>query len=88
MSETPAPPQNVYDDPTFFAGYEALRRSEAGLNAAIERPALASLLPPLDGLAVLDLGCGLGDFCRTAVDGGAERVLGLDVSERMVERVL
>jgi len=28
--------QNVRDDAKFFAGYEALRRSERGLNAAVE----------------------------------------------------
>jgi hypothetical protein len=29
-------PQNIYDNPKFFAQYRALRRSESGLNAALE----------------------------------------------------
>jgi SAM-dependent methyltransferase len=35
---------------------------------------------------VLDLGCGFGWFCRWAREHGAARVLGVDVSERMLAR--
>ena len=42
------------------------------------------LLSP--GLRVLDLGCGFGWFCRWAAEQRAARVLGVDVSERMLER--
>jgi len=38
-------PQNVYDDPAFFAGYAALRETESGLNAVLEQPAFARMLP-------------------------------------------
>ena len=27
-------PQNIYDDPDFFAGYRALRTNDTGLNGA------------------------------------------------------
>jgi len=47
---------------------------------------LRSLLPPLAGLRVVDLGCGFGWFCRWAASQGAASVLGLDLSERMLER--
>jgi hypothetical protein len=43
------PPQNVYDDPTFFAGYKDLREKDAGLNGALETPALRARLPALSG---------------------------------------
>ncbi len=77
--------QNVYDDPAFFAGYARLRDSGAGLNEVLEQPALMRLLPPsLQGLRVLDLGCGFGDFARAARCGGAREVLALDVSQRML----
>lgn len=80
-----ANPQNIYDDPDFFAGYETLRRTGTGLNDVLEQPALWALLPPsLAGLRVLDLGCGFGDFARRARDRGAASVLGLDISERML----
>jgi ubiquinone/menaquinone biosynthesis C-methylase UbiE len=78
--------QNIYDDPDFFAGYAELRRTESGLNAALEQPALMSLLPPsLDGLDVLDLGCGFGDFAAAAKAKGAASVAGIDISERMLD---
>lgn len=76
--------QNIYDDGEFFAGYSRLRRSVDGLDGAPEWPALHSLLPDLRGSGVLDLGCGFGWFCRWARQHGAARVLGIDVSERML----
>jgi SAM-dependent methyltransferase len=76
--------QNIYDNPDFFAGYAALRRTERGLNAALEWPALRSILPELGGKRVLDLGCGFGPFCRYAAEHGAESVVGVDISERML----
>lgn len=78
--------QNIYDDPDFFAGYATLPRSVAGLDGAPEWPALRALLPDLGGRDVLDLGCGYGWFSRFAAEHGARRVLGLDVSERMLAR--
>ena len=58
--------QNIYDRPEFFDGYNRLERSVAGLAGAAEWPALRALLPDLEGLRVLDLGCGFGWFCRWA----------------------
>ena len=78
--------QNIYDNEEFFAGYSRLRRSVEGLDGAPEWPALRALLPGLSGLKVLDLGCGFGWFCRWARQQGAAHVLGIDVSEKMLER--
>jgi SAM-dependent methyltransferase len=78
--------QNIYDNPTFFAGYSQLRRSLEGLDGAPEWPALRALLPDLRGLRVLDLGCGFGWFCRWASARGATTVVGVDVSDNMLER--
>ncbi len=78
--------QNIYDDPGFFEGYSRLRRSAEGLDGAPEWPALRALLPDMRGLDVVDLGCGFGWFCRWAREQGAARVLGLDLSERMLAR--
>ncbi|WP_438023465.1 class I SAM-dependent methyltransferase [Sorangium sp. So ce233] len=79
-------PQNIYDDPGFFEAYSQLRRSVEGLPGAPEWPALQALVPALTGLRVVDLGCGFGWFCRWARENGAAHVLGLDVSERMLQR--
>jgi SAM-dependent methyltransferase len=78
--------QNMYDNATFFEGYSRLPRSVDGLEGAPEWPALRALLPELHGLRVLDLGCGFGWFCRWAREDGAARVLGVDVSQRMLAR--
>ncbi len=78
--------QNIYDDPEFFQGYSQMNRSIGGLDAAPEWPALKALLPAMHGLNVVDLGCGYGWFSRWARGSGAANVLGLDVSEKMLER--
>ena len=79
-------PQNIYDNPEFFEGYSRLARSVEGLEGASEWPVLRSLLPDMHGSRVLDLGCGYGWFCRWARQQGAATVLGIDVSEKMLQR--
>ncbi len=78
-------PQNIYDDQDFFEGYRRLRDGDSGLNGSVEEPAVIGLLPDLGGRSVLDLGCGFGDFCRFARSRGAVRVVGIDVSQRMID---
>jgi SAM-dependent methyltransferase len=78
--------QNIYDDPGFFQGYSQMARSIGGLDAAPEWPALRAMLPPMQGLKVVDLGCGYGWFCRWASEQGAHSVLGLDVSQKMLDQ--
>jgi len=76
--------QNIYDDGSFFSGYQQLRDAESGLNAAVEQPGLRALLPDPAGRTVLDLGCGDGTLARDLVARGAARVLGADPSARML----
>lgn len=78
--------QNMYDQADFFAAYSNLERSLKGLDGAPEWPALISLIPDLRGAHVLDLGCGFGWFSRWAVEKGADKVLGIDVSLNMLDR--
>jgi len=78
--------QNIYDDPAFFAGYATLPRSREGLGVVYEWPAFQRLLPAsLAGLRILDLGCGLGYFAREVRARGAASVLGVDLSQLMLE---
>jgi ubiquinone/menaquinone biosynthesis C-methylase UbiE len=84
-----SPAQNIYDEPLFFASYEKLRRTALGLNEVLEQPALRSMLPAsLEGIRILDLGCGFGDFARKARSEGARAVVGIDISVRMLERAI
>ncbi|NIM22464.1 MAG: methyltransferase domain-containing protein [Armatimonadetes bacterium] len=77
--------QNIFDDPQFFAGYQAMREAGSGLNAVLEQPAMRTLLPPVARLRVLDLGCGVGELCRELLASGAASVVGIDLSEKMLE---
>jgi SAM-dependent methyltransferase len=85
--------QNVYDNPTFFASYNTLPRSQNGLLSAPEWPLLRSMVlagkPDISDFHVLDLGCGYGWFCRWAAEEGlAAHVEGIDISEKMLERAM
>ena len=56
---------NEYDNEVLFAQYAQMDRSKGGLEAAGEWLRLKPLFPSLDGMAVLDLGCGYGWHCIT-----------------------
>src|SRR5262249_12082791 len=77
--------QTIYDDPAFFAGYSRLERFGAGWQRAVEHADLMALLPGVEGRRVLDLGCGTGQLARHLAEVGAAEVIGVDVSERMLE---
>ncbi len=77
--------QNIFDDPVFFEGYRRLRENEVNANTLFEIPALFSLLPDLKEKSVLDLGCGFGEHCVEYLRRGAGRVVGIDISEKMLE---
>lgn len=84
MSDLSAPPQNIYDDPGFFAGYSTLERFGSGWERAMEHADLLGLLPSAVGLRVLDLGCGVGQLSRYLAERGAADVIGVDLSEQML----
>ena len=77
--------QNIYDNETFFEGYKKIRDNEANANNLFEIPALFSMMPDLTGKRVLDLGCGFGEHCMRCIRQGAEKVVGIDISEKMLE---
>jgi SAM-dependent methyltransferase len=76
--------ENKYDDVKFFNQYSQMTRSINGLEGAGEWHELKKMLPDLKGKHVLDLGCGFGWHCRFAVEQGAKSVIGIDISERML----
>lgn len=76
--------QNIFDNETFFDGYKTLRAGATNYNDLLEQPAMRALLPDLNSKAVLDLGCGYGHNCMDFVHQGAESVVGVDISEKML----
>ena len=77
--------QNIYDNDEFFEGYKKIRNNPNSYNNAVEKPALFSLLPDLSSKSVLDLGCGYGENCMEFIRLGAEHVVGVDLSEKMLK---
>ena len=77
--------ENKYDDPRFFEQYSQMTRSRQGLQGAGEWRELQKLLPDFSGKRVLDLGCGYGWHCAYAAQKGAVSVLGVDLSEKMLQ---
>lgn len=80
--------KNIYDHAPFFDAYANMERSRGGLEAAGEWHQLQPLFPDLQGKKALDLGCGYGWHCKYAVQMGAESVLGIDSSKKMLNRAL
>lgn len=78
--------QNIYDDPSFFAGYSQLPRQVQGLDGAPEWAVLRAMLPELAGKCAADLGCGFGWSARWMREQGASSVLGFDLSQNMIAR--
>ncbi|MDL2265195.1 class I SAM-dependent methyltransferase [Parabacteroides sp. OttesenSCG-928-G07] len=78
--------ENKYDDSAFFEQYEKMNRSQKGLAGAGEWHVLRGMLPDFTGKDILDLGCGFGWHCRYAIENGAKSVVGVDISEKMLEK--
>lgn len=76
--------ENKYDNPAFFDQYSKMERSTKGLAAAGEWHVLKTMLPDFTGKRVLDLGCGFGWHCQYAAAHGAQSVLGIDLSAKML----
>lgn len=76
---------NPYDNPDFFEKYSQTIRSKYGLDATPDWEHFRKILPNLKDKRVLDLGCGYGWHCLYAAENGASKVLGLDLSVKMLE---
>lgn len=76
---------NIYDNSDFFSKYSQMSRSIDGLEGAGEWETLKKVLPDFTNKAVLDLGCGYGWHCNYAVEQGAQSVVGIDQSKKMLE---
>ncbi len=63
--------------------YQDFRSGGDAYNDLVAIPAMQSLLGELDGLRVLDAGCGTGELACYCAESGAE-VTGVDIAQQMV----
>lgn len=85
MKKQDAINQNIYDNSEFFNEYITLRESDINLNDLLEQPTMKNLLPSVTGKTVLDLGCGYGKNCFEFIKNGATKVVGIDISQKMLD---
>lgn len=78
----------LYDDPLVSVAYGKLRSRPGRPNEVIEQPALLSLMPPLQGKDVVDLGCGTGGLARLALGQDVRSVKAFDASEQMIQEAI
>ncbi|MBU5592703.1 class I SAM-dependent methyltransferase [Clostridium sp. MSJ-4] len=76
--------QNIYDNEIFFTEYMKLR-NEKSYNDLLEQPAISKLLPNVKGKTILDIGCGYGHNSLLFAQNGAKKVIGIDLSQKMLE---
>lgn len=71
-----------------YASKWAEKRRSRGNTAHkyLEKPAMYKKLPDLSGKSVLCVGCGTGEECEYLRKQGAERVVGIDISSKLIER--
>ena len=78
--------QNIYDNEEFFNGYQELRSNKGcTANDLIEIPQLFQLIGDVKDKTILDLGCGAGGSAKKLIKLGAKKVLGIDISTKMIE---
>lgn len=76
--------QNIYDNDVFYKNFKGLRSDEINFNDVIETPIITAMLPDLKDKKILDIGCGMGQHAVQYSKAGAESVLGIDISEKML----
>ena len=54
-------------------------------NVYLERPAIRALVPNIQGVRILDAGCGPGANSHWLIEQGAREVVGIDASPKMIE---
>ena len=78
---------NHFDNDRLFEEYNKMRMDKKNYTDNIEMPASLKLLPSrFDGLKILDACCGFGKSSCYFADNGADAVVGIDISEKMIEK--
>lgn len=80
--------QNIYNNKKFFEEYQSLRKNDLSANELIEIPQLFELIGDVTNLSILDLGCGTGKHDRKLIEMGAKKVIGIDLSNNMINEAI
>jgi 2-polyprenyl-3-methyl-5-hydroxy-6-metoxy-1,4-benzoquinol methylase len=67
------------------AWIKEVRKGKNSVRNSLLDPVMLDACGKVEGLNVLDCGCGEGRFCRMLAECGAKYVLGLDLCELMIE---
>ena len=76
---------DFYDDDVRRAYLSHRHAGTSSPNTVMEEPAFLAELGAVQGVRVLDLGCGDGAFAAQVLDRGAATYLGIDGSEAMID---
>lgn len=60
--------------------------NESVYHSLYEKPAMYAELPDLSGKDIISLGCGTGEDSTYLKNKGAKRSVGIDISERLIEK--
>src|SRR5215212_10969887 len=75
---------SIYDDHGVFSTYMRQRARDENPNDTLEKPDLLDLIGKVDGLRILDLGCGNAAIGRELLMAGARGYLGVEPSKNML----
>lgn len=73
----------LFDNDDFVCKFTERRDRTDSINQHVDDPAIFSLLPLVNGLRVLEIGCGLGDLSSRLASEGAD-VIAVDKSSNMI----
>lgn len=68
--------------------YEQFTEGEDSYSYKIEWPCISDMLPELEGKTVIDLGCGTGRFTFLLEKMRPRKIVGIDLSQKMVDCAL
>lgn len=76
---------NSYDDVEVFNNYLDTRIDANSKHNKTLKDNLKDLIGNVENKNILDLGCGIGEFSRYFAENGAKKVVGIDISKRVLE---
>jgi 2-polyprenyl-3-methyl-5-hydroxy-6-metoxy-1,4-benzoquinol methylase len=77
---------SAFENLDFIEKFEFLREAADGVNHCVDEPTLLSLILPIEGKRVLDVGCGLGQLTATMAASRPRRITAIDRSPQMIAK--